>query len=216
MNRINQLFDHMDAWRHLPAYQLERRADIFFSIYLPEMLAMNYGVDIEAIIPEFPVRIGSIFPETNTNQSFKIDYLAKVKGENILYLIELKTDQSSRRDKQDWYLEKAKEAGSVLLLEGLELIYKATNAKKKYRYLFEELERMGLLSISGNDRIQPNPNPYDIKVIYIQPNNPGGQENTIDSVTIAEIIEEHSDEIRKRFGKSLREWAEVKAEVWST
>jgi hypothetical protein len=24
------LFDRLDAWRHVPAYQLERRADIFF------------------------------------------------------------------------------------------------------------------------------------------------------------------------------------------
>ncbi len=37
MKHLNELFDNMDSWRHLPAYQFERRADIFFSIYLPDL-----------------------------------------------------------------------------------------------------------------------------------------------------------------------------------
>jgi len=31
---LQTIFRHLDCWRHLPAYQLERRADIFFSAYL--------------------------------------------------------------------------------------------------------------------------------------------------------------------------------------
>jgi len=38
MNRIDAIFDRMDVWRHLPSYQLERRADLFFALYLPEVL----------------------------------------------------------------------------------------------------------------------------------------------------------------------------------
>lgn len=38
MDRICALFDRMDNWRHLPSYQLERRADLIFSLYLPEVL----------------------------------------------------------------------------------------------------------------------------------------------------------------------------------
>ena len=33
-----QLFDRLDEWRDFPNYQLERRADIFFSLYLVEAL----------------------------------------------------------------------------------------------------------------------------------------------------------------------------------
>ena len=77
MNRIDQLFDNLDAWRHLPSYQLERRADAFFSIYLARILETKYGEEIEGLIPEFPVRIGTLQPDLETNQSFKIDYLAK-------------------------------------------------------------------------------------------------------------------------------------------
>ena len=31
---VNALVEHLDRWRHLPNYQLERRADIFFGLYL--------------------------------------------------------------------------------------------------------------------------------------------------------------------------------------
>ena len=116
----------------------------------------------------------------NSNQSFKVDYLAKVKGENRLYLIELNTDQKSRRDQQDGYLEKAKEAGSETLLKGLGLIYKATNAKKKYRCLLKQLGEIGLISIEGNVQILPRSGACEIEVVYIQPSNPGDRENTID------------------------------------
>lgn len=102
MNRINELFDNMDKWRHFPSYQLERRADIFFSLYLSSLLENRLGVEIDSIIPEFPIRIGTIDPKTETNQSFKVDYLAKVKKENRIIFVELKTDARSRRTKQDW------------------------------------------------------------------------------------------------------------------
>ena len=36
--RIDRIFDLLDGWRHLPAYQLERRADIFFGLFLPDVL----------------------------------------------------------------------------------------------------------------------------------------------------------------------------------
>ena len=45
MRSIDTLFDRMDAWRHLPSYQLERRADLFFSLYLPEVLEARADPD---------------------------------------------------------------------------------------------------------------------------------------------------------------------------
>jgi len=35
---IDNLFNLLDDWRTLPAYQLERRADIFFALYLDKIL----------------------------------------------------------------------------------------------------------------------------------------------------------------------------------
>ena len=102
MSRINAIFDNMDVWRNLPAYQLERRADIFFSIYLPEILFYKFGAKVEGVIPEFPIRVGTIHHEIDINKSFKVDYFAKASKKIIL--VELKTDEGSRRNEQDWYL----------------------------------------------------------------------------------------------------------------
>jgi hypothetical protein len=66
MNKIDDIFDKLDDWRHLPAYQLERRADVFFSIYLPELLEERYGFEIEGLVPEFPLRIGTITSKADT------------------------------------------------------------------------------------------------------------------------------------------------------
>ena len=60
---ITKLFDTLDDWRNLPAYQLERRADIFFAIYLEEIIQAKFNINIEFIIPEFPVRIGNIYSD---------------------------------------------------------------------------------------------------------------------------------------------------------
>jgi len=74
IKRINEIFDNFDDWRHLPPYQLERRSDAFFSICLGIILKETYAEKIQGIIPEFPVRIGTIYPKNGTNRSFKIDY----------------------------------------------------------------------------------------------------------------------------------------------
>ncbi len=77
MDPINEMFDRMDRWRNLPSYQLERRADLLFSLYLREALEVKLGFPIlPDLIPEFPVRIGTIFPDEESNRSVKIDYLA--------------------------------------------------------------------------------------------------------------------------------------------
>jgi len=74
---VAELFDRMDEWRHFPGYQRERHADIYFSLYLPEVLEAKLGVTVRPeLAPEFTVRIGAIDPHDQANQSKKIDYLA--------------------------------------------------------------------------------------------------------------------------------------------
>ena len=71
MKQIDTLFSRMDAWRHFPNYQLERRADIFFALYLPEVLEakLRFAVGPE-LAPEFPVRIGTIYPNIPIDKSY--------------------------------------------------------------------------------------------------------------------------------------------------
>ena len=45
---IERVFELLDRWRHLPAYKLEPRADIFFALYLPEVLSNHFKrLDLE-------------------------------------------------------------------------------------------------------------------------------------------------------------------------
>ncbi|MDR2950561.1 MAG: hypothetical protein LBV71_15345 [Prevotella sp.] len=204
---INRLFDTLDNWRHLPAYQLERRADIFFAIYLPEIIKKRFGSDIDFIIPEFPVRIGNIYTNKllpNPNLSFKIDYLVVCKAENKVYFIELKTDDSSRRDKQDEYLIKAKENNIHDLINGILDINRATNAKKKYGNLLSLLVQIGWIDTVNMINTSSD---YDITIVYIQPNRKADCADEI--ITFAEIctyLSAHTDILTQRFCKSLIDW----------
>ena len=148
MKQIDTLFNRMDAWRHLPNYQLERRADLFFSLYLPEVLEAKLGFPVaEQIAPEFPVRIGTIYPDIPIDKSYKIDYVALSADADKAILVELKTEGLSRRDNQDKYLLASREVGFPALLGGVLDIFRATNSKRKYFALLEHLESMGLLRI---------------------------------------------------------------------
>lgn len=143
---INELFNKLDEWRQLSAYQLERRSDIFFALYLPIILKARFNQNIDLILPEFPVRIGNLYSDKqldNPNLSFKIDYVAICNTSNKVFLIELKTDDNSRRNKQDWYLEMAKSNNVIDLVNGVLQIYKATSSKKKYYILLTLLTTVG-------------------------------------------------------------------------
>jgi hypothetical protein len=66
---VSDVFDLLDRWRHFPAYQLERRADIFFALYLPGIVEHALGVAVDPwVIPEFPIR------KEYSRRSTKVDY----------------------------------------------------------------------------------------------------------------------------------------------
>jgi len=56
MKQIDTLFNRMDAWRHFPNYQLERRADIFFALYLPEVLEAKLRFAVPGCRSIYPLR----------------------------------------------------------------------------------------------------------------------------------------------------------------
>jgi hypothetical protein len=203
---IDKLFTHLDVWRLLPAYQLERRADIFFAIYLDEIIKAKFNDTIDLIIPEFPVRVGDISEKVpELNRSFKIDYVAICESVRKVLLIELKTDSDSRRDKQDWYLSKVKENNIKKLIDGLIKIYCATTQKKKYNNLIDVLVKHGW--VKTGEKIPLNIcEDYEVEIIYIQPQNPDNLKNVISFTEIASILSSKEDDLTKRFVKSLNDW----------
>lgn len=204
----SRIFDLLDKYRHFPNWQLERRADIFFSLYLEKILQTRGITNIQGIIPEFPVRLGEIPNHPNINRSYKIDYVVIYQNTRTA-LVELKTDNASRREEQDQYLLGSQEIGFQKLLEGLLKIYAATDAKKKYRAMLDELVNADVLNKTNNKNYEIIQKEYETpEIYYIQPNGDG--DNTINFHQIADILDS-TDEFEARFAQSLRLWADKKA-----
>jgi hypothetical protein len=230
---ISQLFDRMDDWRHFPDYQLERRADILFSLYMCDVLESKLGFPIlDDLAPEFPVRIGTIYQDIPINRSYKIDYLAMSTSGKQPILVELKTEGLSRRVEQDKYLLASQQAGLTRLLDGLLDIFRATNSKRKYFSLLLHLERMKLVKIPDTlSTIMAGSSLYGATeasrqvqilaqdtepplIVYVQPS--GNGPDVISFREYADFVENHDHVIAQRFAQSLREWATVEAGDWSS
>ena len=208
-SRINQLFNNLDKWRHLPAYQLERRADAFFSVYLQDILEAKYGRPCRMLIPEFPIHLPTIDVKIRANLSFKIDYLAILEKPMGLVFVELKTDPKSRREKQDLYLTRAQKIGMARLISGLKRIYSATSSTDKYDSLVSELSSAGVLVLKAKGKFEPVADLPHPEILYIQPNNGTSADNIISFNEVADLMVQIGDSLSTRFAQSLREWAAV-------
>ena len=222
---LTQLFANLDRWRHLPAYQLERRADIFFSLYLKEVVEEFAETALtETIIPELPVKRDLIWPEKKSSQSVKVDYVLFAKDRSKVFFVELKTDVGSRRAAQDEYLLRSQEVGFQRILEGLKRIILATTAHQKYHHLLYVLAHEGCLALTEDlaDFTFPRPRrglkkrleeivvtvapeEFEVEVIFVQPIGTDS-DNFIDFHTFARAVDRHDDEVSKLFAKHLRRW----------
>ena len=231
---IERVFDLLNRWRHLPAYQLERRADIFFALFLPEVLQKHLaeqGVHVkidDTLIPEFPIK------KSGGNQSTKADYLALSLDRKRAFLIELKTDMDSRRKDQDRILKNAAEGRLCDLVRDVIEICRATKERVKYVHLIENLLQLGLVEHRDeNEDVREKLNrlyeiaaggvgnfkdvlnsvvPADIStsvdVVYVQPRN----SDTIDFCEFARTIEDGGSEgVRCSFASYLRQWGKKDA-----
>ncbi len=201
---IETVFNTLDKWRHLPKYQLERRADIFFALFLTDVLENHCGTKFERlVIPEFPLRHGTLGTNkgrVGPNQSVNVDYAAFSKDYNKVFFIELKTDMKSIRPAQDRYLNEAAKKEFKELVEGVCLIRKHGKQPKKYERLLE------LLSEVPVDAVEHKP-----QIVYIQPKY--SKQNHQDHATyiyfeeFADVVKTRGD-IGKRFEQSLKSWVE--------
>ena len=150
---LKRAFELLDRWRHLPAYQLERRADIFFALYLPEVLEKHFGTKINhCLIPEFPIK-KVLLPRynENNNRSINVDYLAlqePTDGETAeqAFLVELKTDNASIDKDQLCDLLHAANCGLECLVKGvIDICRSSTNQKRKYAHLLRLLSCLDLV-----------------------------------------------------------------------
>lgn len=213
-----RLFQRLDDWRHLPAYQLERRADIFFSMYLSDVLHAQTGAPHRDPIPEFPLK------RRDSRKSSKVDYLVIAEGGERASLVELKTDMASLSSEQQTRMEIAASQGWVPLMEDLREILGGTPEPEKYCHLLRNLEGHGLLRLPDDLlRVVYGPHGVDRKrvvmqrfeltslrpsldVLHILPHAKAGY-RCIDFATFAAAIDAlHEDPLSRRFSESLRRW----------
>ena len=209
MERINQVFDRLDAWRRLPDYQLERRSDLYFSLYLPEVLEAMLGEPIrQDLVPEFPIK------QLNSNRSDKVDYLAATADGTRLVFVELKTDYNSTRPEQFEYLCRGAQKAGAELFDDLSTIRKASKARPKYDALIVATQVMGLPEIRANAIGENHP------VVLISPREEfKGRDEAIELFNNARVpfhvvtfeqfrasVLKHPDPLSVRFAESLDHW----------
>ena len=151
---IEQIFKNLNRWRHLPTYQLERRADLFFSLYIKEVVRSHLSRDIltggipveisDPIIPEFALKQHNDLPK-DSNNADRVDYLLLSETKDIAYLVELKTDEKSVMNaKQIKYLEQAKEKSFNEIVEGIIQMFQKKRHVKYFNLLLE-LNNLGVI-----------------------------------------------------------------------
>ena len=180
--RIDQLFYNLDIWIQLPKYQAERRLDVFFGLYMEDILKecrsnLFEEEDQLILVPEFPLQ-----KNKSNNECTNIDYLVFNITKKCVHAIELKTDTHSVNDDQIDYYRRFKDETSLN-----DLYYFATNprkgrSKKKYDFLAEYITDNHL------EECQTKGN-----VIYILPNCdfPDSikiSDNGFDSITFSDIV----------------------------
>ena len=196
-------FARLSDWKKLPAYKAEPRIDSLVGYYLPEILSAYLGREIIGIIPELPIRLGTVKPKhegtSYADRSYKVDFLAVAKSD-LCYLVEFKTDSGSRREAQDTYLKEARQVGVAAILQGIRRIASVSSFRKKYAHLLAKLQEYELLDA------QPTARRFEI--VYVQPSNPPGETNGIDFAWIADWLDaRYSGEFEREFACTLRAWA---------
>ncbi len=209
MSKLSFVFDRLDQWRCLPDYQLERRADLFFSLYVPEVLAAVLKKPIRpGLVPEFPIK------QEKSNRSDKVDYLAATADGMKLALVELKTDCNSTRREQFEYLVRGAQKTGAELLEDLRTIRKASKARPKYDALIAATMQLGLSEIRADVIGENHP------VVLIAPHEDfkGRKEaramfkqadvpfHVVTFEGFRETVLKHDDPLSLRFAESLDHW----------
>ena len=164
MSNIKTVFKRLGEWAKYPAYQLERRADIFFAMYLPEIIESHFtneSVNFGQIIPEFPIRQDWHTKKgkgDQTRRSNKVDYM--VFGAENIYFIELKTTMNSfEPEKDEAYLTKAcgrdvKETSFSSLIRDIIEIRETSDEKLKYNDLIAHI--CSVKGLKGKIKLNPD------------------------------------------------------------
>ena len=213
---VTDLFYLLNRWRHLPGYQLERRTDVLFALFLPEVLKYS-GIEIKyPLIPEFPID-----KNKEDGRHKQADYFALSESRRKGILIELKTDVASIRIEQLETLLGVASRGSQDLIKDVICLAQNKNNSRltrgKYAHLLHDLSELNLVELLAAGWVCTKEH-SELDVIYILPKRPRpGKVNDfiIENCVRTIYFDEFADavdgggegEVRRLFTCYLREWA---------
>lgn len=200
---IKKTLDWLNDWKKLPSYKAEPRVDFIVAGALPEIIKKKYGCNIKVIIPELPIRIGTIYKNIPIDKSYKVDFYVNLENGKHLF-IEFKTDSGSRRAKQDKYLLASQNVGMKAILDGIIKINSVTKYKAKYSHLIKKLLTAGLV-LGNNPNYKANIVRNEIDVLYIQPKAINSNEIGFD--VISKMMSESDDAFYQIFSEILFSWS---------
>ena len=243
MEALSDALCQLDQWRHLPAYQLERRVDVYFGLFLPKVIESRFKAPCGKLIPEFPLHKGKtrISEDCGDNQSVNVDFAvfcSKPEGKRI-FLVELKTDMHSIKETQLCNMVKAKEAKSKNVLCGVIKAARASPAPRKYAQLIWRLSEIGCITVdptfcdmhmedqrsglAGNFRklrVGEEWSDAAIELVLISPKPvdnadeyPHSEFHCLEFAEVAELIVGSRPPFGAEFAEYLREWAHPDAGV---
>lgn len=215
---IETMLKNLDDWRHLPKYQLERRADMFFGLFVRKIVSEHLKVDIHpVIIPEFPYRIRT------TNHTVNFDYVLFDSDVTKAYVVELKTEPDSASPGNNDYLDDLYNDNFANIISSLKSVMKATDQKSKYAHLLNKLSLLGIsvddpccsndskewicLRKSGNETIK-------IEIIYLAPKLKKPLNVNFNHILFTDavkILEDSGGAVECHFASYLRRWNDIKA-----
>lgn len=151
MSTLIDLLRQLEEWRHLPAYGLERRADIIIAMCLPKFMKNRFDIDVcgGGVIPEFPMRKRRICPTSSCFASLNVDFavFGTKAGKKYVCLIELKTDigsfKSEQLDRMKKFRNETMKCGFGTVLDDVVAIAKESREKRKYAHLIFNLIKLG-------------------------------------------------------------------------
>jgi hypothetical protein len=195
---------------------LERRADIFFAVYLKRILEAELDIDVVNIIPEFPLK------KESSNQSVKADYACFTSTKKVV-LVELKTDNDSLTQEQLDDYRRALAAGWEKVIDGVNAIQEISTERKKYKALGSSLKETSSVSVSraGKTKQWAARGGWSFygKIAVIKPSmekrdkkkfNADGKVVFIPFRKVAKYLEADRSELASRFVESLDDWSRKK------
>ena len=201
---IEMMLKNLDDWRNLPKYQMERRVDLFFGLFIRQIVAAHTGMQIQSvIIPEFPFKHNE-----TTRHTINFDYVLFSENGKVMYVLELKTDANSVDDDQLNNLHNASEKSLLEIIQGIEIVKSKTKDKNKYAYLLHKLKSAFIDS-------------PEIVLMYLTPTLSDSNRKKVLTVVeerhiitfarTAELLEKTGGAVECRFAEFLRKWENAPA-----